>query len=141
MVVRLVQLWRAADLSLVGVLRGHKRGVWAVEFSPVDKCVASASGDQTVRLWSVVDFSCIRTLEGHTSSVLCVRFLRQGTQLVSTAADGIVKLWTVKDSEVRVCVCVCVCVNRIVWDLVLSSRFQCVIVHVNTASPRFDTSD
>lgn len=31
-------------MSLLGTLRGHKRGVWGVEFSPVDKCVATASG-------------------------------------------------------------------------------------------------
>ena len=95
------QLWKTSDLSLVGVLRGHKRGVWAIEFSPVDKCIASASGDQTVRLWSVTDFSCIKTLEGHTSSVLCVKFMRLGTQLMSGGADGIMKLWNIRESEVR----------------------------------------
>lgn len=30
-------------------LRGHKRGVWAVAFSPVDQVVATASGDKTLR--------------------------------------------------------------------------------------------
>ena len=30
-------------------LRGHKRGVWAVAFSPVDQVVATASGDKTIR--------------------------------------------------------------------------------------------
>ncbi len=97
------QLWNSRDLSLVGVLRGHKRGIWSIEFSPVDRVLASASGDNTVRVWSVVDFSCLKTLEGHTSPVLCVRFLRLGTQLVSGSADGLVKLWSVRDSEVRRC--------------------------------------
>lgn len=32
------------DLVLVTTLRGHKRGVWAVQFSPVDQAVATASG-------------------------------------------------------------------------------------------------
>ena len=31
------QLWSAVDLSLLGVMRGHKRGVWCVQFSPVDR--------------------------------------------------------------------------------------------------------
>lgn len=84
----------------MSVLRGHKRGVWAIEFSPVDKCIASASGDQTVRIWSVTDFTCVKTLEGHDSSVLSLKFLRLGTQIMSGSADGLMKLWNVKDSEV-----------------------------------------
>ena len=32
------------DLVLVTTLRGHKRGVWAAQFSPVDQAVATASG-------------------------------------------------------------------------------------------------
>jgi U3 small nucleolar RNA-associated protein 13 len=37
-----VRLWNAKDLSLAAVLRGHKRGVWAVEFSAVDRVLCSA---------------------------------------------------------------------------------------------------
>jgi len=33
----LLQLWSAKDLSLIGVMRGHKRGVWCVQFSPIDQ--------------------------------------------------------------------------------------------------------
>lgn len=32
------------DLVLMTTLRGHKRGVWAAQFSPVDQAVATASG-------------------------------------------------------------------------------------------------
>lgn len=39
-----LQVWRMPDLVLVTTLRGHKRGVWAVQFSPVDQAVATASG-------------------------------------------------------------------------------------------------
>lgn len=49
-------------MTLLGTLKGHKRGVWSVEFSPVDQVVASA-GDTTVKLWSVVDFTCLKVLE------------------------------------------------------------------------------
>ncbi|CAN8013453.1 unnamed protein product, partial [Ixodes persulcatus] len=30
------KLWSAADLSLLGTFRGHRRGIWCVQFSPVD---------------------------------------------------------------------------------------------------------
>lgn len=31
------QLWQVSDGSLLGVFRGHRRGVWSVKFSPVDQ--------------------------------------------------------------------------------------------------------
>ena len=47
-------------LTLLGSFVGHKRGVWCVRFSPVDMCLATASGDRTVKLWNLNDFSCIK---------------------------------------------------------------------------------
>lgn len=82
-------------------MKGHRRGVWAVAFSPVDRVAATASGDRTVKLWSVVDMSCLRTFEGHTATVLRVQFVTSGLQLLSSGADGLMKLWTVRTNEVR----------------------------------------
>lgn len=70
-----------------------------VEFSPVDRCLASCSGDRTVKLWSITDLSCLRTFQGHTASVLSVAFVSAGAQLVSGGADGLVKVWTVRSDE------------------------------------------
>ncbi len=66
------------------VLKGHKRGIWSVEFSPVERCVITSSGDRTVRIWHVPDGSCLKTFEGHTSSVLRASFLSRGTRFVSS---------------------------------------------------------
>lgn len=49
-----------ASLNLLGTFKGHKRGVWSVKFSPVDQCIATASGDRTVKLWSLQDFTCVK---------------------------------------------------------------------------------
>lgn len=54
-----------------------------MEFSPVDKCVLTASGDKTIKMWTL-DGSCLKTFEGHTSSVLRASFVTRGTQFVST---------------------------------------------------------
>jgi U3 small nucleolar RNA-associated protein 13 len=92
---RTVKVWAAADGTTVGLLRGHKRGVWTVAFSPPGTSlrggslpgggpaggagprgyVLTGSADRSVRLWSLADYTCLATLEGHTNSVLKVVWL------------------------------------------------------------------
>lgn len=89
----------AASLEPLATCKGHKRGVWSVQFSPAEQAFATASSDQTVRLWSLKDFSCVRVFEGHTGSVLRLRFLPGGAQIASSGNDGLVKVWNVRDEE------------------------------------------
>ncbi|KAJ1572153.1 hypothetical protein NDA12_007591 [Ustilago hordei] len=89
----------SARLSNLATLKGHKRGIWALRFSPVDLALATASGDKTVRLWSLKTFTCVKLFEGHTNSVLKLSFLSHGMQLLSCAADGLVKLWNIKQEQ------------------------------------------
>ncbi|KAJ5569850.1 uncharacterized protein N7459_009280 [Penicillium hispanicum] len=86
---RTVKVWDLEEGATIGVLRGHKRGVWSVRFAPRDTpiinseagtstnrgIIATASGDKTVKLWSLSDYSCLLTFEGHTNSVLKVIWL------------------------------------------------------------------
>jgi U3 small nucleolar RNA-associated protein 13 len=76
-------IWKLLNLVSSVVLKGHKRGIWSLEFSPVEQCVITSSGDRTIKLWAVADGSCLKTFEGHTSSVLCASFLSRGAQFVS----------------------------------------------------------
>ncbi|KAL3481659.1 WD40-repeat-containing domain protein [Aspergillus californicus] len=84
-----VKIWSAEDGTVVGVLRGHKRGVWSTRFAPrgtpilstdaknstTRGMIVTGSGDKTVKLWSLSDYSCLLTFEGHTNSVLKVLWL------------------------------------------------------------------
>lgn len=86
---RTAKIWSIEDGSILGILRGHKRGVWSVRFAPKDTPIASSSsgasssrglvatgsGDKTVKIWSLSDYSCLLTFEGHTNSVLKVIWL------------------------------------------------------------------
>ncbi len=121
---RTVKIWDVETGEAIGVLRGHKRGVWSVAFSPLNTpalttnesggassakgMVVTGSGDKTVRVWSLSDFSCLRTFEGHANSVLKVVWLpssaqhknsRGPVQVASAAGDGLVKVWDAQSGE------------------------------------------
>ncbi|XP_077388823.1 transducin beta-like protein 3 isoform X2 [Festucalex cinctus] len=99
---RTAKLWSLAGdaaIDLLGVFRGHRRGVWSVCFSPVDQVLATSSADGTAKLWSLQDFNCLKTFEGHDTSVLKIIFVSRGTQLLSSGSDGLLKLWTIKTNE------------------------------------------
>lgn len=94
------KLW-TEDLTLLGILKGHRRGVWCVRFSPIDQVVLTSSADSSIKLWSIADLSCLKTFEGHESSVLKIEFLSKGQQIISSGADGLLKLWNIKTSECK----------------------------------------
>lgn len=122
---RTVKIWDLESGESVGVLRGHKRGVWSIAFSPPstpaissEEGIASGnkgmavtgSGDKTVRIWSLNDYTCLRTFEGHTNSVLKTIWLpvsknadkkrgSRGVQVASAAGDGLVKVWDAQTGE------------------------------------------
>ncbi|KAF1996114.1 WD40 repeat-like protein [Amniculicola lignicola CBS 123094] len=114
---RTVKIFSAAEGDAQGILRGHKRGVWAVKFAPKDSqvpgsnnkgIIATGSGDKTVKIWSLSDYTCLLTLEGHSNSVLKLAWIpyrpidardRRGSQLASAAGDGLVKVWDTASGE------------------------------------------
>lgn len=122
---RTVKIWDVDSGEAIGVLRGHKRGVWAVAFSPPNMpaltttgeggaasttrgMILTGSGDKTVKIWNLTDYSCLRTFEGHANSVLKVVWLpppgkddkhKRGVQVASAAGDGLVKVWDAQSSE------------------------------------------
>jgi U3 small nucleolar RNA-associated protein 13 len=114
---RTVKIYSAAEGEAIGVLRGHRRGVWTVKFAPKDSqapnsgskgLIATGSGDKTVKIWSLADYSCLLTLEGHSNSVLKLTWLpyrpvdardKRGPQVASAAGDGLVKIWDSASGE------------------------------------------
>jgi U3 small nucleolar RNA-associated protein 13 len=118
-----IKIWSLEDGSTTGILRGHKRGVWSVRFSPAGTpalavgdgnstssrgLLVSGSGDRSVKVWSLSTYTCLLTLEGHSNSVLKVIWLpppvSEGSEdhrpqqaknpiIASASADTLLKLW------------------------------------------------
>ncbi len=126
---RNVKIWSTEGGEVQGILRGHRRGVWSVAFTPKDcpsisgdngptnsnrGLILTGSGDKTIKIWSLNDYSCVRTLEGHTNSVLKVLWLPLSSsspltstnakathpQIASAGGDGLVKIWDATTGEV-----------------------------------------
>lgn len=82
------------------VLKGHKRGIWDLAFSPVDKVLASAGGEGAIKVWNLSDGSCINTLSDSLgSSILKIQWINQGLQIVSGDINALLKIWNVKKQQ------------------------------------------
>eukprot|EP00668_Euglena_longa_P011909 GGOE01014329.1.p1 GENE.GGOE01014329.1~~GGOE01014329.1.p1 ORF type:complete len:853 (-),score=290.04 GGOE01014329.1:254-2812(-) len=99
---RVVYVWRLSGnaLSSPVPLKGHRRAITAVQFSPVDKLLVSCCAFGMAMVWNLVDYQCIRTLQNDKGVGLYqARFLNHGVQIATTDALGMLKLWVVKTAE------------------------------------------
>lgn len=75
------------------ILRGHKRGVAAVRFSPDGKWIASASADCTLKIWDAYSGKLQHTLEGHLGGLSTLAWSPDSTLIASGSDDKSIRLW------------------------------------------------
>ncbi|KAA1472404.1 WD40 repeat-like protein [Dentipellis sp. KUC8613] len=106
---KLVRVWDLQTAQLLHTLSGHKREVYALEFTPDSGTLISGSGDRTIRLW---DLSIPPGTEqsGHTlaveedlsnsnAGIMALAVAPDGVHVASGALDGTVRVWNTAANE------------------------------------------
>ena len=93
---RSVRIWNLESGKEVGVLRGHTRGVRALQFDALK--LVTGSMDSTLKIWNWRTGECMRTLRGHRDAVICLTYDKQ--LLISGSADSTIRVWDFGTGEV-----------------------------------------
>ena len=88
-------VWETATGRALTVLKGHKKRVTSVQFSPDGAYVATTSEDGTARIWETANEHPSKILKGHTFFVSSAAFSPDGHRLVTAGQDGTARSWDV----------------------------------------------
>ncbi|KAJ5662732.1 hypothetical protein N7462_011658 [Penicillium macrosclerotiorum] len=77
------------------VLRGHLRGVSAVQFSPDCSMIASAGADAAIKVWDTLTGRLIYTFEGHLAGISTLAWSPDGQWIASGSDDKTIRFWNV----------------------------------------------
>ncbi|KAK4574155.1 WD domain protein [Recurvomyces mirabilis] len=95
------RLERPRELNYIPhmTLRGHKRGVAAVKYSPDGKWIASCSADATIKVWDAATGALAHTLEGHLAGISTLAWSPDSLVLASGSDDKLIRLWNISTGK------------------------------------------
>jgi COMPASS component SWD3 len=75
------------------VLKGHKKGISEVKFSPDGQYIASGSADMTVRIWEASTGINTHIMEGHLAGISAIAWSPDSQTVASGSDDKTIRLW------------------------------------------------
>jgi WD40 repeat protein len=97
-----IQLWNTASGQTAGTLRGHKKGIAKVAFTP-DGRLVSASHDGTAKIWDLRTGQALLTFRGHTAPLTGVAVAADGPIVATSGQDYTVRIWDAATGAERRC--------------------------------------
>ena len=74
-------------------LKGHRKTILDVGFSPSGRYMATSSMDRSIRLWDRTGKLLASFLAGHRDWIRSIAFQPDGTRLISGGDDGAIRVW------------------------------------------------
>lgn len=94
-----ISLWDGATLAARGVLKGHKKYVAAMAFSPDGKFLVSCGSDHEAILWDTAKAAAVRSLSTGDRSANGVAFSADGKYVAVASNDLHVRVFVVETGE------------------------------------------
>ncbi|KAJ3217829.1 hypothetical protein HDU67_007246, partial [Dinochytrium kinnereticum] len=106
--------------------QAHQNAIFDICWTPDDKFMVTAAGDQTCRLWDVERQECVCVFAGHECSVKSVSYNPKDPNVFATAArDGNIMIWDVR------------CTGKVVGDAYHHRAVDVIPnAHINRSAPQ-----
>jgi WD40 repeat protein len=86
---------REPVVEQVSTINAHSGTIWAVDYSPDGKLIASGGTDNVLKIWDSVSGELLQSLTGHNGWIIDLTFSPDGSQILTAGEDDVAILWDV----------------------------------------------